>query len=160
MLDLFALSNAVISADGLYRYRLERQWGNDRACVFVMLNPSTADAAEDDPTIRRCMGFAKRERCGRLIVVNLFAWRATDPGELVRAADPVGPENDWHVAEACRGAGGPVVAAWGAHHMATDRAAKLVDALDLQAVCLGTTRDGAPRHPLYVRADAPLVRYP
>src|SRR5689334_20041621 len=73
------VKSAVLSPCGLYRYRLTRRWGDGPALLFVMLNPSTADATEDDPTIRRCTGFAKREGMPAIEVVNLFAWRATDP---------------------------------------------------------------------------------
>lgn len=80
--------DAVLTDDGLYRYRLERAWGTDgtNTVLFVMLNPSTADALEDDPTVRRCMGFAAHLDCARLLVGNLFAWRATDPRELQAVA--------------------------------------------------------------------------
>src|SRR4051812_49823510 len=89
--------NAVISACGAYRYVLTRQVGGGvRRATFIMLNPSTADASNDDPTIRRCIGFAQRWGCGQLAVLNLFAYRATDPADLKRASEPVGPENrEW-----------------------------------------------------------------
>src|SRR3954454_15761859 len=96
-LTLSLEQNAVISACGRYRYLLSRQVGPGlRTATFIMLNPSTADATNDDPTIRRCIGFARQWGCGRLAVLNLFAVRATDPAEMKRADDPVGPENrDW-----------------------------------------------------------------
>ena len=99
-MDPFMKSDAVISDCGKYRYRLTRKWGYGRPCGFIMLNPSTADALHDDPTIRRCVGFAKAWGCGALIVVNLFAVRATSPREMMRADDPVGPENKEHVQRA------------------------------------------------------------
>src|SRR3954468_18218250 len=108
---------AILSDDGLYRYRLWRIW-DDLApvMVWVMLNPSTADADVDDPTIRKCIGFAKRHRHGGIILANLFAWRTTDPRELPRAADPVGPANDEHIRWACRAPLlATVVAGWGSH---------------------------------------------
>src|SRR5262249_54294569 len=87
-------NNAVISDCGKYRYVLTRQTGAEvRSATFVMLNPSTADATLDDPTIRKCIGFAKNWRCGRLVVLNLFAFRATDPEVMKAEADAVGPEN-------------------------------------------------------------------
>jgi hypothetical protein len=86
--------NAVISACGKYRHVLIRQVSSDEStAVFIMLNPSTADAMTDEPTIRRCIGFARCRGCGQLLVLNLFAFRATDPADLKRAADPIGPEN-------------------------------------------------------------------
>jgi hypothetical protein len=158
------LSSAVISECGRYRYRLTRTWDAalDPAC-FVMLNPSTADATHDDPTIRRCVGFARGWGCGGIVVVNLFAFRATDPAEMFRASlAAIGPENDRHVrdaAEQCR----PVVAAWGAHggFLRRDAAARrlLVD-VGSAVLCLGVTKQGHPRHPLYVPAAQPLVPLP
>lgn len=89
---------AVLSDDGRYRYRLDRSWASVPPMVMLWLNPSTADDASDDPTVRRGMGFARAAGCGRLVVVNLFGWRATDPAELRRVADPVGPDNDAWIA--------------------------------------------------------------
>ena len=94
---------AVVSDDGAYRYRLTRCWTSDLfrdgdgQMLVVGLNPSTADAVHDDPTVRRCIGFAHREGCAELVIVNLFALRSPTPRRLVYAADPVGPENDRHI---------------------------------------------------------------
>lgn len=152
---------AVISTDGLYRYSLDRLWGEgERRAVFIMLNPSTADASEDDPTIRRCIGFAKREGCDGLTVVNLYAYRATRPADLWKADDPVGPVNDWHIDLALQHAAvtqGPVIAAWGAHaspHRAY-RVKQMPGMADAHA--LAFTKSGAPGHPLYIKGDAPLL---
>lgn len=144
--------------DGPYRYELTRHWGNGGTMAFVMLNPSTADADLDDPTIRRCMGFARREGMGGISVVNLFAWRETDPRYLPPVDDEaIGPLNDRKTTLVMQAAD-VVVAAWGAHPRATERA-KFVLSVPLRTplVCLGTTKAGAPRHPLYVRGDQPLV---
>ena len=89
--DLLTHSTAVISQDGLYRYHLERRWSDAPFLTFVMLNPSTADAEIDDPTIRRCVGFSKREGAGGIAVVNLYAFRATSPADLRQASAPYGP---------------------------------------------------------------------
>lgn len=155
-------ADAHISADGVYRYWLSRRWQEperQRTMVVVGLNPSTADATKDDPTIRRCVGFAKREGCGKLVMVNLFALRSTDPDGLLRHPDPIGPENGqtlnaWiHPRFLC-------VAAWGAHPLAFERGIRIVQSYDLLR-CFGVTKSGAPRHPLYVKADEPLreLRY-
>jgi hypothetical protein len=105
---------ADLSPCGTYRYLLGRRiGGGDRVGLWVMLNPSTADANEDDATIRRCIGFARREGCGLLEVVNLFAYRATDPAALRLADDPVGPANDHFISKAVERAA-LVVVAWGA----------------------------------------------
>ena len=159
--DLFGSSGAVLSPDEKYRYLLTRELGAGPPLVFIMLNPSTADAEVDDPTIRRCIRFAARENAGHLVVVNLFALRATDPRELARDPDPFGPRNNKFILMHCR-PDSRVVAAWGAHPFAAARArtvARIVDVAGASLECLGVTKDGHPRHPLYVRADAPLVPY-
>jgi hypothetical protein len=150
-----------------YRYRLTREIGPwQKIACFVMLNPSTADHLVDDPTIRRCMGFAQRWSCGELFVVNLFAFRATDPYYLVRAAEPVGQgNNDYVIGSACRAheSGGPVVAAWGTHggHKEQDRyvMSLLTQTLAIPVQCLGETAEGYPRHPLYLKNEAVLQPY-
>lgn len=138
--------------------------------TFIMLNPSTADATVDDPTIRKCLGFCRRWGCGSLQVVNLFGIRATSPRDMMSAADPVGPRNRRAVARALRRHRcaadidpGPVVCAWGAHggFLGQDREmiARLRQHEWVEPMCLGVTRAGHPRHPLYVRLDTPLVPY-
>lgn len=107
-------SGASLSSDGRYRYELTRRWDNSTSTVtYVMLNPSTADASVDDPTIRRCIGFAQSHGFGGLRVLNLYAFRATQPKDMFRAIDPVGPENDTYLGNLDTGS--TVVAAWGAH---------------------------------------------
>lgn len=149
------MSDAVISACGAYRYRLSR--GFEPRLPFVMLNPSTADATVDDPTIRRCAGFALREAYTGIEVVNLYAFRATNPRALLTAADPIGPENRAYLAQVSA-LHSLIVCAWGAH--APPEYAREVAAIlrgnGARLVCLGTTKAGAPRHPLYVRGDQPL----
>jgi hypothetical protein len=138
---------ATFSADRRYRYRLWRRWDRTRPVVaFVMLNPSTADARHDDPTIRRCVGFARRWGHGGIEVVNLFAYRATNPRALRTVRDPVGPDNRRHIRGALRRAA-LVIVAWGAGADGS-LLAELVGAR-----CLGLTRAGRPRHPLYLRRD-------
>lgn len=152
-------SSAALSDDGRYRYELTRVWGAGPPATFVMLNPSTADAQVDDPTIRRCIGFARSWGCGGLVVVNLYALRATNPAELWRADDPVGPDNDEQLTLTlylARSTTGPVVAAWGAHAR-PDRVRFITDAArghGVQLLALKVTKAGAPGHPLYLRADA------
>lgn len=143
---------ATISDCGNYRYTLERQWDSKKPTLgFMMLNPSTADAEKDDPTIRRCIGFGKELGMGGIIVLNVFAYRATDPKELLSAADPVGPLNSnhlkWYGNQASY-----VIAAWGANKTVTaGRVAEITRVIPVLH-CLGTTKDGSPRHPLYVKA--------
>ncbi|MBA4180792.1 MAG: hypothetical protein C0506_09410 [Anaerolinea sp.] len=145
---------ATFDATGAYRYRLWREWDASLPAVtFIMLNPSTADATTDDPTIRRCTGFAKRWGFGRLEVVNLFAYRADRPAALFAAADPVGRENARHLREACA-ASSLVVAAWGNNGARATR-----PGLDGELACLGLTKLGHPHHPLYVPASTTLRPY-
>lgn len=146
--------DAVASADGRYRYRLTRTWDADRPTIaFVMLNPSTADASADDPTIRRCLGYATEWGYGSLLVGNLFAARATDPDRLAGLADPVGPENDEHLL-AIHEAARRTVVAWGARGTLRDRWRAVLDMLAGELVALDTTKGGQPVHPLYQPADA------
>lgn len=151
----------ITSADvrGEYRYSLRRSWGEGAYQVLVMLNPSTADATTDDPTIRRCIGFAQRDGFGGLIVLNLFALRATDPHELQWHADPIGPRNDAILEQVLltqRLLGQPVLAAWGASGP-SGLAKRVADVKalvpDVHWQHLGLTKTGQPRHPLYLRAD-------
>jgi len=158
--DLFVRA-AVLSGDRVYRYTLSRYWGEGDRMVWIMLNPSTADAEVDDPTIRRCMGFARREGCRSIDVINLYALRATKPKHLLDHPDPEGPDNPlaWAMAlfdpEPAL-----VVAAWGAHAgMPGLPVSRALTGFCSSAWCLGTTKEGAPRHPLYVKADEPLVPF-
>jgi hypothetical protein len=151
---------AYISDDGLYRYSLSRDLGSlggEGVCTFVMLNPSTADATQDDPTIRRCVRFAREWGYAQLKVVNLYAFRATDPRDLLRVTDPIGPEND-HVLSLAFGASDLTVAAWGVHAQ-PDRVATIMDGPLHPRFCLGVTKNGSPRHPLYVPASARPQRF-
>jgi hypothetical protein len=156
--------NAVISSCGRYRYLLTRQVGpGPRTATFIMLNPSTADAANDDPTIRRCIGFARQWGCGRLAVLNLFAYRATIPVDMKGTEDPVGPENrDWFNRTLLAPHEGPVVCAWCVHgeHRSQDLAVLgwLADAR-VRPLSLGVTRDGHPKHPLYLPKTAELMHF-
>jgi hypothetical protein len=147
---------ALISPCGRYRYWLKRSWDPGAwSLPIIMLNPSTADSEVDDPTIRRCMSFAKREKYGGIFVVNLFAYRATDPTELLRAADPIGPSNDHWLREAIGHASGDVLCAWGA--ASGEQGARVLRMCGATAKCLGKTKEGHPRHPLYVKSDQPFV---
>lgn len=143
--------------DEEYRYLLKRHWGDgERVLTFCMLNPSVADGLNDDPTVRRCVGFARGLGYDGLQVVNLYALRATDPRELRRHAAPIGPENDAHLAAVV---GGTVVAAWGSHAFARERSREVYEmfaAAGTRVLCLGVTRDGYPRHPLFLPADSKL----
>ena len=113
MQDSTMTGDAILSDDRVYRYMLERTWDcRKERVLFVMLNPSTADEEEDDPTITRCLGFATRWGFGSLVVGNLFALRSPNPRELFQHSDPLGPDNDYHLqrlAEECK----TIVTSWG-----------------------------------------------
>jgi hypothetical protein len=149
--------SAVTSPCGKYRYRLTRTWdGRTLPLVWIMLNPSTADAEIDDPTIRRCVSFSKREGAGGLEVLNLFAFRATDPKALRTEADPIGPDNDEWIREVLH-PHSRVVAAWGEHGKYLGRGGAVMRdlvAAGLHVLCLGEK----PRHPLYIAGNQPMAR--
>jgi hypothetical protein len=180
-------AGAVISACGTYRYHLWREWrghyvrenwiplgakdgaGHEleepKPVVFVMLNPSTADGSKDDATIRKCVKFAMRWGYNRLEVVNLFAYRATDPQALLKLThdrDPVGDQNQRYFDRALNESGDPlVICAWGQHgaHLGQDQTALGWMIPYLKKWCFGLTKVGQPLHPLYQRDDADLVEF-
>lgn len=143
------VSTARFSSCMQYRYELTRRWGDGAEVCWVMLNPSTADAAKDDPTIRRCVGFAKRWGYGALTVVNLFAWRSTQRAVLKTLADPVGTDNDRSILEAV-GRSESTVIAWGTDGVVRGRSAAVLRMLGLRPVgYFRLTKNGQPEHPLY-----------
>lgn len=153
------ICEAIFSPCRKYRYALTRVFATlaspQRACLFVMLNPSTADENTDDPTIRRCVGFAESWGYSRLDVVNLFALRATDPAALLVAIDPVGFDNDRYIEFYARGAD-LIVCAWGAHGVLNGRSlavTKILHDAGFALKCLGLTASGQPKHPLYIPAN-------
>lgn len=155
--------SAAFSPCERYRYALNRRWREGLpVAVWVMLNPSTADHEQLDPTIRRCVGFSKSWGCSGLIVVNAYALRSTDPKGLWREGDPVGPHNDLVLRKMAAHAadGAKVIAAWGAN-IKPDREREVYDLLRAHGpvYCLGTTKAGHPKHPLYLRADTELREF-
>jgi hypothetical protein len=144
-------SGAVISPCRRYRFALWRRWNCGPQVLFVLLNPSTADETADDPTVRRCLGFARSWGFAALAVGNLFALRSTSPAELSACVDPVGPDNDrWLLRLSDESA--LVVAAWGNYGRLLGRGHAVSNLLpDLHI--LGLTRRGEPRHPLYSRSS-------
>lgn len=154
-------ASAHIDITGRYRYNLVRAWDHALPrCCFLMFNPSTADGTQDDPTIRRCVGFAKHWGYGSLEVVNLFAYRATKPSDVLNApCHRWGVENNEWIMSAM-GRSDIVVAAYGAiPTWATDRAREVLALIPRHLFCLQCTKDGYPRHPLYVPKDTPLITF-
>jgi hypothetical protein len=157
--------SAVLSEDGKYRYVLRRQWSMCDATqfftpVFICLNPSTADESVDDPTVRRCVGFAKAWGWCEVTILNLFALRCTDPRGLVGHPDPRGPENEKHLLEfgkfnqaiACWGVGGALMGEG-------KRVSQMLAFHGCELLHLGLTKDGYPRHPLYLPSSARPVSW-
>jgi hypothetical protein len=149
--------SATLSACRTYRYALWRRWGRGDYAMFIGLNPSTADETNDDPTIRRCIGFTRSWGYEALCMVNLFAYRATDPADMRMAAEPIGPDNDQTIVSLARKAG-VVVAAWGTHgtYMGRDRAVRLMVP---ELHYLRLTKGGHPGHPLYLPASLEPQRW-
>jgi hypothetical protein len=148
--------------DGKYRYLLRRKWDeNAPQITFVMLNPSIADDNQDDPTLRKCIHFAKSFHCGSLEVVNLFAYRATNPRELKKVADPVGSRNNCYLKLAIKRAD-LIIVAWGTKGIFQKRNEEVLNLIsDKQSLhCLGLTKDGHPRHPLYLRKSTKAIIFP
>lgn len=164
--DLATQGGAQFSHCGTYRYRLWRQWDESRrALAFIMLNPSTADERRNDPTIARCLARAVASGFGRLEVVNLYPLRATDPNELLKHPDPLGPKSlaDAAIVDALDHTD-IAVCAWGAHPAAVYRAAEVLGMLAAaqrsgRLYHLGLNRDGSPRHPLYIAASVRLRHF-
>jgi hypothetical protein len=147
---MIELPAAVISEDGLYRYFLSRTWANTgKKIAFIGLNPSTADATNDDPTIRRCVQFAKDWGGTSLLMVNLFAYRATKPSVLLDVSDPIGPDNDKWLEKVIRSAD-IVIAAWGNHGSLLNRSAAVIERYEDKLQALNMTKMGMPGHPLYI----------
>ena len=141
-------SCAEFSKDRIYRYTLWRIWEKTDYVMFIGLNPSTADETKDDPTIRRCIGFARDWGFGGLCMVNIFAYRATLPEKMKKVADPIGPMNDYYIA-LCSMRSELNIAAWGVHGIHKGRDEEIRDLLP--SLChLGLTKVGRPRHPLYL----------
>lgn len=153
-LDTEASSGAVFSPCRRYRYVLHRVWDPALPILAVIgLNPSTADAFKNDPTVRRVIAFAKLWGYGGIYMLNLFAWRSTDPKGLLEPSDPVGPDNDAALLKHV-GLAAVTIAAWGVGGdiLGRDRAVRRLLG-DHPLWHLGLTKDGHPKHPLYLRAD-------
>lgn len=164
LLDDIFIDGAFFSPDRVYRYLLRRKIGvQQTTCLFIMLNPSTADETKNDPTVARCIGFAKHWGFGRLEVCNIFGYRATDPKELydLLPSAVIGPENTTYIIEAIIRAD-KVVCAWGNHGELYGRGGEVQqEIMDLNKFpfAFKITNKGQPIHPLYQKADAPLITW-
>lgn len=155
--------SAILSTCGKYRYRLDREFDftGEGRISFVMLNPSTADATQDDPTIRRCIGYAKKWGAARLTVVNLFAFRSTDPDVLygMSKSEAIGPENDRHIFDVWSQSK-LVICAWGNHGKLHGRGAEVLrlgSSVSTPMALKINTSSNQPAHPLYLKGDAKPV---
>ena len=154
------LGDCEFSQCGKYRYTLWRRWADGPSYVqFIGLNPSTASETEDDPTMRRLRGFAEREGFPAFCMTNLFAYRATDPKAMMAALFPVGVcNNDW-IVRVSRSAD-KIVCCWGSHGTHRGQYEWVLRSLANRHLwCFGKTKNGQPKHPLYLKADTPLIRY-
>jgi hypothetical protein len=149
-------TGATFSPCGKYRYYLWRKWADGLPCaVFMMLNPSTADEVKNDPTVQRCQIRATQMGFGRLVVVNIFALRSTDPAELYKVADPIGPENNRYIIDAILEAD-LIVCAWGKHGQLKNRGERVLETVRQSGKiphALKLNGDGSPAHPLYIGYD-------
>jgi len=156
-------SGAVFSDDKKYRYVLWRDWNPKKAAaLFIMLNPSTADEVVNDPTVERCERRTRELGFGGLIVCNLFAFRSTDPKVMVKEADPIGPDNNYHILRELRKSS-IVVCAWGTLGKLKDRQNKVLELIRMAGHtphCLVLNKDGTPKHPLYVSYDTQIKEWP
>lgn len=175
----FKTRQTVFSPCRKYRYCLWREWptfdmfegcneeecGSERMRQYLMvigLNPSTADEKTDDPTIRRCIGFAKAWGFGALCMTNLFAFRATKPADMKRADNPSGEDNQHYLLQ-CASNAGIVLAAWGKHGSFLQQdltVRQWMGQIAVQLHCLGRNADDSPKHPLYVPAATLPTKYP
>lgn len=152
-------NGAKFSDDRKYRYALWRIWDKRPPIAFIGLNPSTADEINNDPTVRRCINFVKRENAGGLIMLNIFAIRSTSPKILKdMGIEPIGDLNDYHLNHYCAMAE-RVVIAWGNHGKIGNRGHRVIDMLKTYNLwCFGYTNEGQPKHPLYIHANAELLK--
>jgi len=153
--------NALFDQTKKYRYLLTRKWadGNEKI-TWIMLNPSTADAFKDDPTIRRCIGFSQKWGASNLDIVNLFAYRSTDPRKLYKIDDPIGAKNDEIILNSTKNAK-KIIIAWGNHGILYDRdkyvLSNLLKEYSNKIYILKRLKSGQPGHPLYIPYNTKLM---
>jgi len=159
------LNPCIFSPDRLYRYTLLHEWDQlfePRLAAVIALNPSTADEADLDPTLRRIRGFCLAEGMSGFCMLNLFGYRATDPTLMKAQADPIGPDNDRHILEWAQRAE-RVIVAWGTHgslHQRDRHVLALLRQAGIETFCWGFNQNGSPKHPLYLPRNSPLLPFP
>jgi len=155
-------ADAVFDATRKYRYALYRTWDEKKpdVMIFIGLNPSTADETHDDPTVRKCINVAKRDNCGSMVMLNIFAYRSTNPKGLSDVDDPVGrPFNNQAISSHCQGQRW-IVVAWGRHGKYMNREEEVLNLLKgKELLCFFTNKDNSPMHPLYVSLQDPLIPF-
>jgi len=152
------IRSAVFSRNKVYRYALERSWNETLPKVMIIgLNPSTADATVDDPTIRKCIRMSNNWGYGSLVMVNLFAYRATDPKDLLKAEQPVGTKNTWHIRKYLKLVD-EIVCAWGNHGNYLNRDRRVLNWLP-PCKAIAINKSGTPAHPLYQKDLAELIDF-
>jgi hypothetical protein len=159
-IELSGISGAQFSECGRYRYGLWRIWSAkslNEMVMFIGLNPSTADATHNDATMRRCIAFAKRLGYGGLFMCNAYGWRSTSPKALADVDDPIGPENDYWLGY-YRCLAGKHIAAWGSN-CKRDRQVAVCKLFREPIFCFGTTANGSPKHPLYLKSTMAIKPY-
>lgn len=156
-MNTYLATDAVFSDCSRYRWLLMRRWNEgSKICMFIGLNPSTADYSNDDPTVSRCVGFARKWGCSAMYMMNAYAFRATDPKVMKRQSDPVGQQCDEHL-KAISASCSIKVACWGAH-IETYRQTELKRMIP-GLKCFGLTAKGYPKHPLYLSKDSQLMDF-
>lgn len=159
--------SAAVSICGNFRYRLDREWDSERGRLYAgLINPSTADANEDDATLRGLIARAKKLGFGSVVVWNAFAIRSPNPRDIYFSDDPVGPQNDEYIKailSECKDRDAPCLVGWSSHGKHLGRAGWITstaNTLGVSLQCVAINADGSPRHPLYVKHDSPLLKWP
>ena len=156
-----SIGTAIFSLDHKYRYVLTRKWSNNGICLFIMLNPSTADAYKFDPTVSRAYKIAKRLKLGELVVLNIFAIKGSDPSVIKEYDDPIGKYNDYYINYYCKKSK-MIIVAWGNHGSYNNRSNDVKNILKRNkkgVYCIDINNSGEPKHPLYTKNNSKLKKY-
>lgn len=152
---------AVFSFDKKYRYILGRKWSNKGKCLFILLNPSTADAFKLDPTITRAYNLSKKLGLGELIILNIFAIRGSNPEIIKKVSDPIGPLNNYYIKKYVKKSD-LIILGWGNHGKINNRSKEIIDIIKKvkkEIYVLDINKNGEPKHPLYIKSDIKIKKY-